>query len=257
MFSPGLYGSSLVRSEKTTLRGGFLLYSLAAMRAKDLKSNYSFESRRPYLADHVLYVPEYYASYGEYEMPPFTEIFGNAQPVYIEYCSGNGDWIAQQALREPGKNWIAVELRFDRVRKIWAKLKNYNLSNLLIVCGEALTFTHHYVPTASVEGCYIHFPDPWPKRRHAKNRLLKPSFLDEMARILRGEGGVTFVSDDIDYVRETVTLLKNHTHFKPDLEFPHFTTRESSYGSSWFEQLWREKGKEIHYTEFARHADSH
>lgn len=227
------------------------------MKAKDLKLPFTFTDRRPYLSDHVFYVPPHIRDYEQFTLPPLSELFGDAHPVYVEYCSGNGDWVAEQARNEPAKNWIAVEKRFDRARKIWAKLKKHSLNNLLVVCGEAFTFTHHYLPSQVIEGVFIHFPDPWPKGRHAKHRLLQDHFLDELARVLAKGKEVTFVSDDFPYLNETMGIFQGHPCFEPSLPSPHFKTETDSYGGSWFENLWREKGKQIHSTQFVKHADPH
>ena len=159
------------------------------MKPKDLKSPFSFEERTPLLKDGVLYVPEYYDNHSAFGHLDWKVIFGNTNPVSIEFCSGNGEWIIQKAQDNPDTNWVAVELQFERVRKIYSKRHNLGINNLLIVCGEALTFARHYVADASVEQAYINFPDPWPKKRHAKHRLIKPPFPKELARIVTYRGG--------------------------------------------------------------------
>lgn len=225
------------------------------MKAKDFIIPFSFKQRRPHLADQVFYVPVHFSAYDQFKLPSFSELFGNENPVSVEYCSGNGDWIVAQAQSEPTQNWIAVEKRLDRVGKIWAKLKKQPLKNLLIVCGEAYTFTHHYLPARMIDGVFIHFPDPWPKACHAKHRLLQGRFLDELSRVLVVGKGVTFVSDDTLYLNNTVAVFKSHSSFEPSFPAPYFRTEDASYGGSWFENLWREKGRQIHSTHFVKHAD--
>lgn len=223
-----------------------MLYFFAAMKPKDLKVAVTFEERRPLMCDGVFYVPRYYAFHHEYSFPTWEEIFGNNNPVAIEYCAGNGDWIVQKAQENVLMNWVAVEKRFDRVRKIWAKCKNRNLSNLLIVYGEGSTFTHHYVANHTVDEVYINFPDPWPKKRHDKHRLIKRYFLDELARVLKAGKHITFVTDDQNYLKETFSFFSAH----PSFVLLNSTTEWPEYGSSWFERLWRERGREIQYTQW-------
>lgn len=223
------------------------------MKAKNLKIPYSFAERRPLLLDRVFFVPAFYQEYQEYTLPSFQEIFNNLNPVNIEYCAGNGDWILENAAQNRDQNWIAVEMRFDRVQKIWSKMKNQNLSNLLIVCGEAYTLTHHYLEEGQIEAVFINFPDPWPKKRHEKHRLIKPLFLDELNRILKPGKAITFVTDDAVYLEETLATFCAHPNFTPLFAKPYYKTDLADYGTSWFEELWREKGKQIHYTQFACH----
>jgi len=222
------------------------------MKPKDLKSAFSFEQRRPCLLDQVFYVPIYYQNYDSFKLPAFYDYFANHHPVHVEYCSGNGDWIVEKAKQYPYKNWIAVEKRFDRVRKIWAKAKNLSLTNLLIVSGEALTFTLHYLPNQSIEEAYINFPDPWPKSKHAKNRLIQNPFLNELARILKPGKSMSIVTDDRNYATQTVSLFCAHKDFTPFFPPPYFCLNREDYGTSWFEQLWKEKGRQIHYLQFTK-----
>jgi len=222
------------------------------MKPKDLRRIFTFAERRPILEDHIFYVPFYYSDYNQFVFPHFSNHFGNTNPVCIEYCSGNGDWIIEKAKLYPNKNWIAVEKRFDRVQKIWSKLKNGQIPNLLIISGEAYTFTHFYLPDCSIEEVYINFPDPWPKTKHVKHRLIQSHFLDEISRVLKKEKILTIVTDDGAYLMQTLALLRSHAHFFPFFAEPYYKFDVSDYGSSWFENLWRKQGRQIHYTQFIK-----
>lgn len=224
------------------------------MKPSDLKVVVPWQERRPYIADRILHVPKYYHSHHEFQFPGWQDasLFGNANPVCVEYCAGNGDWIVEKARSHPCRNWVAVEKQFDRVRKIWSKLKNTNLFNLIVVCGEAMTFTHHYLAEASIEEVFINFPDPWPKTKHQKHRLMNTSFIKELYRVLQPEKQVTFVTDDSNYLASTVNAFVSHSPFKPLFPLPHFTACPPEYGASWFESLWREQGRLIYYTQFGK-----
>ncbi|NGX60856.1 MAG: tRNA (guanine-N(7)-)-methyltransferase [Chlamydiae bacterium] len=225
------------------------------MKPNALKSPFSFAERRPLLSDGVFYVPEYYQDYAQFPFPAWDscELFGNEHPVSLEFCSGNGDWIIEKAKSHPERNWVAIEIRFDRVRKIYAKRQILGLKNLLIVCGEGKTFSQWYLKDQLVSESYINFPDPWPKKRHAKHRLLSPSFVAELERILKEGGKAHFVSDDLRYMEESVALFENSFLFTPRFPHPYYSTDSFCYGvCSWFETLWREKGREIRYAFFDR-----
>lgn len=222
------------------------------MKPSDLKTVLTWQDRCPFIDDRIFHVPKFYHQYEAFTFPRWEDplLFGNGNPVCIEYCAGNGDWVVNQAKQHSNLNWVAVEKQFDRVRKIWSKIKNHNLSNLMIVCGEAMTFTHHYVRPTSLEGVYINFPDPWPKKRHQKHRLMSVSFIHELHRVLQPAKRVTFVTDDEEYLSSTVDLFVSHSPFKPVFTLPYFTTEMQGYGTSWFESLWREKGRSIYYSQF-------
>src|SRR6185437_14908688 len=103
------------------------------MKPKHLKFPYRWEDRRPLLADQVLFIPDHYQAHDSWVFPGWKAIFGNSHPVILEYCAGNGTWIVEKAKTSLEHNWVAVEWRFDRVQKIWSKIKNEGLSNLLVV----------------------------------------------------------------------------------------------------------------------------
>lgn len=226
------------------------------MKAEDLKSPFRWEQRCVLIQDRIFYVPEYYDRYEEFRFPGWEDpiLFGNKNPVNIEYCSGNGAWIASKAVEQPNVNWVAVEKRFFRARKIWAKIKKLNLANLIVVCGEAAAVTRYYFPSESINEVFINFPDPWPKLRHAKHRLIQPAFIQEVWRILKKNKQWTFVTDDPDYSELLLEEMRGVNEFKPCYPAPFYVTDYPGYGTSYFDQLWREKGKIIRYHQFIKQA---
>lgn len=224
------------------------------MRPENLKSPFSWENRQIRIQDKVWFIPDYYENYADFQFPGWDhqEIFGNSNPVFIEYCSGNGSWIAAKALQNPQLNWVAVELKFARVRKIWSKIKNLKLNNLFVICGEGLLTTRHYLANESIEGVFVNFPDPWPKKRHAKHRIIKPEFVKEMSRILKKQGNMTLVTDDETYSKEMIEVCLAEANFFSQYPDPYFVHELPGYGTSYFEDLWREKGKNIFYHQFLK-----
>ncbi len=220
------------------------------MKPKDLKSVFTWEERRPLIKDKILYVPEYYFEHEKFVMPTLDTIFHNTNPVNLEYCSGNGDWIIERAKADPSKNWIGVEKQFKRVKKIWSKRENQGLKNLLIVCGEAHTFSKYYLHDNSIDSSYINFPDPWPKDKHAKNRLIKSLFLDELTRVLKHSSTLTVVTDDCDYKEQVINTCLDHDMFSSSHPEPYFITDLEDYGYSYFHDLWKRLGRTIHHMNF-------
>lgn len=226
------------------------------MKPKSLKSPFTWENRTVLIHDRVWYVPGYYDRYEEFVFPGWehSDLFGNSQPVHVEYCSGNGAWIVAKAQQHPEFNWVAVEKKFERVRKIWSKIKNLSLNNLVVVCGEAMTATKNYFPDSSISGVYINFPDPWPKTRHAKYRLIQHSFVEQLERILVSNACLTLVTDDIPYSEEMIEVLGSATGFTSQFPSPYYVNEYDHYGTSYFEELWRSQGKEIRYHCFQKWA---
>ncbi len=222
------------------------------MKPKDLKCPFTWVTRRPLICDQVLYVPEYYDRHHEYTFPGWSspEVFGREASIEIEYCSGNGAWIAEKALAHPERNWVAVELQFERARKIWSKIQNLKLKNLLVVCGEALTFTKYYVQEAVFTASYVNFPDPWPKERHLKNRLLQEPFFSELSRVSLPSAVLTIATDHAAYAHSTIEGLQASSQWASCHPAPHYITEYPGYGTSYFDELWREKGIDIHYIQY-------
>lgn len=225
------------------------------MKPNDLKPPFpKREDRRVIIQDRVWYVPDMDRSDETFEFPGWDhpDLFGNNNPVCVEYCSGNGAWIAERAKQNPEINWVAVELRFMRTRKIWSKIKNEKLNNLIVICGEGLHTTRKYFPDSSIHGVYVNFPDPWPKRRHAKNRIVQPNFVAEVERITVQDGKLTLVTDDPDYSEQMIESVMANPSFQSLIPSPHYVTDHKNYGVSWFEVLWREKGKDIRLHQFSK-----
>lgn len=224
------------------------------MKPEDLKSPFSFEERQILIKDKIWFVPDYFDAYDKFKFPGFSdsEIFGNENPVNLEYCSGNGSWIAKKANENHQVNWVACEIKFGRVRKIWSKIKNLKLPNLFAICGEGNGVTKRYFPSESISQVFINFPDPWPKKRHAKHRIIQAPFVEELNRILKPNGTVTFVTDDVDYSNWTIEFFMANNGFESCYPAPYYSNEQPEYGTSYFDQLWREKGRLIRYHQFRK-----
>jgi tRNA (guanine-N7-)-methyltransferase len=222
-------------------------------KASDLRIPFVWEDRRPVLLERFLYVPKLYDRHDSWVPVPWSDpaIFGNNQPVVLEYCSGNGQWICERAKQNPHLNWVALDLRFDRSRKTWLRLHRENLTNLYVLCGEANVLTRFYIPKGSISEIFINFPDPWPKLRHAKHRLIQKPFLDAMGEIAREDARATFVTDDSAYASQMLFELAASSCWRPLLPAPHFTLDLPDYGISFFSELWKKKGKNIHFLSYA------
>ncbi len=210
-------------------------------QASDLRIPFTWQERRPIVLERFFYLPPCEESM--YDPSIFTE----RGPLAIEYCSGNGEWITRMALQQPQFQWIAVEKCFERARKIWLNIFRHSLPNLFVVCGDAHTFSRFYLPDQSVEAIYLNFPDPWPKRRHAKNRIIKPAFVQELARILVPEGNATLVTDD---VATSERMIEAFSSWKSVFDFPYFITEWPEFGTSFFYSLWKRQERTIRYHRF-------
>ena len=220
------------------------------MKAKDLQPAYTWEDRHVVLRDRVLFIPKFYQKHKEFGPLDLESLFGNTNETIVEYCSGNGSWIIDKAKKNPGQNWVAVEKKFERAAKIWSKMKNENIDNLLIVYGDAFDFTDYYLKDSVLSEAYVNFPDPWPKDKHAKHRLLQEKFFTQLRKVLKVGGTITIATDDFPYTEQICLEILQDPNWESTIPSPHYTNEWKDYGTSFFELLWRSKGKQIHYMKF-------
>lgn len=178
------------------------------------------------------------------------KFFFNNHPVCLELCSGNGAWIGEKAKKFPEKNWVAVEKKFHRARKIWLKSFREELPNLLTVWGEAEPFLKFYVENGGFSEVYINFPDPWPKLRHARHRLVQKELIHDLTKSMKRKSSLNLVTDDAPYARQMIDVCLNAKELKPALSEPYYKGLDDEYGSSFFKELWEQKEKKIHLIPF-------
>lgn len=142
------------------------------------------------------------------EVLDWSRVFGNANPVEIDLGCGDGTFLVERARRNPDRNFLGVERLLGRARKVDRKAQRLGLTNvrgLRIESGYAVGFLF---PVGSVAVYHIYFPDPWPKKRHAKRRLFQPEFLAALQRTLAPGGEVRVATDHAAYFEEIVAVFR-------------------------------------------------
>jgi len=131
-----------------------------------------------------------------------VEIFPAAQPLEVELGCGDASFLVEYARRHPGRNFIGVERLLGRLRKLDRKGRRAELANLRGVQIESAYFLKYLLPPGSAAALHIYFPDPWPKKRHRKNRLINEAF-PRLAQASLAPGGVVYLrTDDADYFEQ-------------------------------------------------------
>jgi len=136
----------------------------------------------------------------------WAEHFGRDAPLHVEIGSGNGFFLTQMARRNPDWNWIGIELRYKRTVLCAKKLTRAGVSNARVVRYHA-AYLDDLFEADSLSGLYVNHPDPWPKEKHEKNRLISRWFLEDAARLLRVGGWLRVKSDFWPNVERIVELL--------------------------------------------------
>ena len=137
----------------------------------------------------------------------FCEIFQNTNETIIEIGFGSGDATQKIALENPDKNYIAVDVFKTGVAKLISKIKEHAISNIRIIEYDAVEVLHTRVQDNSVNAFYIFFPDPWPKKRHHKRRLMQVDKIELMAKKLKPKGIIYFVTDWEPYAISALEAL--------------------------------------------------
>jgi len=137
----------------------------------------------------------------------WQKIFGNDRPVEIEIGIGKGTFITEQAKARPEVNFFGIEWANWFWRYASDRLRRNNCLNARTVRAEANYFLSEFVPSQSVSVLHIYFPDPWPKSRHHKRRLIQQPFIELALRLLRDGGRLQVVTDHEGYWQENIEPL--------------------------------------------------
>jgi tRNA (guanine-N7-)-methyltransferase len=144
--------------------------------------------------DTLIYCPDSYL-----ERLSLERMFPQAQPLEVELGAGDGSFLARFAALHPERNFLGVERLLGRLRKIDRKGRRAGLANLRLMRIEAFYFLEYLLPRGSVSALHVYFPDPWPKRRHQKNRLINARFAASASLALAPGGVVHLRTDNADY----------------------------------------------------------
>ena len=138
----------------------------------------------------------------------WQRIFGNAQPVELEIGSGRGRFIIRSGRQNPGTNYVGIERagRFFRILK--QRVADAQAANIRLIRADALHVLRKYVPAGSLQACHLYFPDPWPKKRHHKRRLVSAASLAVLAGALAPGGRLYFATDFRDYFDVMITCAR-------------------------------------------------
>jgi tRNA (guanine-N7-)-methyltransferase len=138
----------------------------------------------------------------------WAAMFGNDHPVEMEIGMGKGTFITEAAKARPEVNFFGIEWARWFWRYASDRLRRNKCLNARTVRAEAGYFLREFVPDASLAVLHIYFPDPWPKKRHHKRRLIQEPFVKEVERILIPGGRLQAVTDHQDYFEQIEAVVK-------------------------------------------------
>ena len=141
-----------------------------------------------------------------------SSLFGNQNPTILEIGFGMGHLMVEMALLRPDYNFIGVEVHLPGIAKATHELKKHGLNNVRIVRQDAY-LTMHRILSDSISKVLLFFPDPWPKKRQQKRRIVTSKLITEVSRILVAKGVWHIATDCIDYAGFIQEKIEESEHF--------------------------------------------
>ena len=171
----------------------------------------------------------------------WSALFGRRAPLVLEIGSGMGEATVAMAGDDPGRDYLAVEVHTAGVANLLGLIEAAGLSNVRVAHADAVELLRSRVPTASVDTIHVFFPDPWPKARHRKRRLVQAERVRLLVDRLRPNGVLHCATDWVRYAYEMLEVLDA----APELENVHsgFAPRPSHRPDTRFEQRARAAGR--------------
>ena len=139
--------------------------------------------------------------------PDFDRIFGRRAPLVLEIGFGMGETTAEIARARPGDNFLGVEVHGPGVGSLLKRIDEQHLANVRVIRHDAVEVMASMIAPGSLAGAHVFFPDPWPKKRHHKRRLMNPAFVHELALRLAPGGYLHVATDWEEYADQILGLL--------------------------------------------------
>ncbi len=179
----------------------------------------------------------------EHKMLNYTEIFSNTNPVVMEIGFGMGHATSIIAMNNPEINYIGSEVHVPGVGRLLSDIKKNQIKNLFLIEYDALEILENMIPDGSLNGLHIFFPDPWPKKKHHKRRLLQRPRTDLLAKKLSPGGYLYFATDWEEYAESALEELTETSGLKNKYE--NFAPHQQWRPRTKFEQKGLDAGREI------------
>jgi tRNA (guanine-N7-)-methyltransferase len=145
-------------------------------------------------------------------LQPLSLFEGKAREVWLEIGFGGGEHLAGQAAAHADVGFIGVEPFLEGVAKLLSEIERASLGNVRVRRGDARDLVEQLAPQ-SIDRVFILFPDPWPKTRHRKRRLIQPAFVGGLARVMKPGAKLRFATDWADYANRALADLLRDEHF--------------------------------------------
>lgn len=183
-------------------------------------------------------------------------IFGRAPQalrLVVEIGFGRGEFLLHHAERDPEGSFLGIEYSFKRVLKMARRLARTRLDNVRLIEAPAERVVGERIEPGSVQAFWINFPDPWPKKRHHRRRLLQPRFVAALADRLVPGGVLHAATDHVEYAEQIDAVLSGEPRLANAFAAPWLREVPGRLPTA-YEEMWRAEGRALHFFEYRRRA---
>jgi len=174
-----------------------------------------------------------------------SEAFVRRRPIVVEIGFGSGENLLAAASEDRGRNFVGIEVYESGLGRVLGEAARLGLSNLKVAAGDAVTLLER-VPPGRLSEVWLFFPDPWPKKRQKKRRLVTPKFVRSVRETLRPGGRFLLSTDCEDYAHRMTEVLEWDRGLRKIARAGEFASRPAARRSSRYERRARARGHVIH-----------
>ncbi len=189
------------------------------------------------------------------ERPAWDMIFGNHNPLVLEIGCGIGDFAVALAGRNPGWNYLALDFYNKGCLKTCRRAERLGVQNIRVIRDEARSFINRCLAKSSLQTVFINCPDPWPKRRQRKRRLVNAAFVGLLADYLLPGGDLYFTTDFADYGLEVARMMAGQERYENVLAPDLWRHDLAEYPRTKYMLKFMSEGSDIYFVHYRRTAD--
>ena len=184
--------------------------------------------------------------------PDWQAQFGNSHPLKLEIGFGMGSFLIEMAAQKPKTNFIGMDFYHKGIRKLMTRIKKLQLENIRMAYGDVRFKVPLLFKDGELDTVYINFPDPWPKKRHIKRRLIKPDFVKLIGQKLAPEGQIHLATDSKTYAIEMLEYFNADPTFQNQDPESGFLESRVDLPKTKYEKNFINVGHRIYYLEYSR-----
>ena len=186
------------------------------------------------------------------ERPNWQDEFRNSQSIKLEVGFGMGDFLVEMAVRDPNSNFVGIDFSRNGIQKLLIRINNLHLNNIRVVYGDVRKKIPLLFHDGELDTVYINFPDPWPRKRHFKRRLVKPELVKLISRKLAPDGHIYIATDSEPYASEMLEYFNSEPLLQNKSPESGIIINRDHLPKTKYEKSFIYAGDKIHYLEYSR-----